>query len=61
MKLKKLQEDLRREQEGRAQLQAEVLSLKRTQEEAFTGTLPRECGAKILRGGASNCEATAND
>lgn len=61
MKLKKLQEDLRREQEGRAQLQAEVLSLKRTQEEAFTGTLPRESGAKILRGGASNCEAMAND
>ncbi|CAJ0944167.1 unnamed protein product [Ranitomeya imitator] len=61
MKLKKLQEDLKREQEGRAQLQAEVLSLKRTQEEAFTGTLPRESGAKILRGGASNCEGTAND
>ncbi|KAM3920566.1 signal-induced proliferation-associated protein 1 isoform 1-T3 [Leptodactylus fuscus] len=61
MKLKKLQEDLRREQEGRAQLQAEVLSLKRTQEEAFTGTLPRESGAKILRGGASNCEGTTNN
>ncbi|XP_040264911.1 signal-induced proliferation-associated protein 1 isoform X1 [Bufo bufo] len=61
MKLKKLQEDLRREQEGRAQLQAEVLSLKRTQEEAFTGTLPRENGAKILRGGASNCEGTTID
>ncbi|XP_075044860.1 signal-induced proliferation-associated protein 1 isoform X1 [Mixophyes fleayi] len=61
MKLKKLQEDLRREQEGRAQLQAEVLSLKRTQEEAFTGTLPREGGAKILRGGVNNCEGTTND
>ncbi|KAM9301805.1 signal-induced proliferation-associated protein 1 [Gastrophryne carolinensis] len=54
MKLKKLQEELKREQVGRAQLQAEVLSLKRTQEEAFTGTLPRDGISKMLRGG--NCE-----
>ncbi|OCT81656.1 hypothetical protein XELAEV_18024164mg [Xenopus laevis] len=61
LQLKRLQEDLKREQEGRAQLQAEVQSLKRTQEEAFTGTLPHEGGAKILRGGATNCEELAND
>ncbi|KAM8946313.1 signal-induced proliferation-associated protein 1 isoform 2-T2 [Pelodytes ibericus] len=61
LKLKRLQEDLKREQEGRAQLQAEVLSLKRTQEEAFTGTIPRGGGAKILKAVASNCEGSAND
>lgn len=61
IKLKKLQEELRKEQEGRAKLQAEVLSLKRTQEEAFTGTLPRGGGAKILRGGNSNYEGSASD
>ncbi|XP_063293875.1 signal-induced proliferation-associated protein 1 [Pelobates fuscus] len=61
LKLKRLQEDLKKEQEGRAQLQAEVLSLKRTQEEAFTGTMPRGGGAKMLKGGANNCEGSAND
>ncbi|OCT84201.1 signal-induced proliferation-associated protein 1 isoform X1 [Xenopus laevis] len=61
LQLKRLQEELKREQEGRAQLQAEVQSLKRTQEEAFTGTLPHGGGAKILRGGATNCEELSND
>uniref|UniRef100_A0A8C5Q4C6 Signal-induced proliferation-associated 1 n=1 Tax=Leptobrachium leishanense TaxID=445787 RepID=A0A8C5Q4C6_9ANUR len=61
LKLKRLQEDLKKEQEGRAQLQAEVLSLKRTQEEAFTGSMPRGGGAKILKGGVRNCEGTSSE
>ncbi|KAM4722367.1 signal-induced proliferation-associated protein 1 [Rhinophrynus dorsalis] len=60
-KLKRLQEELKKEQEGRAQLQAEVQSLKRTQEEAFTGSLPHGGGAKILRGGVNHCEGLSND
>ncbi|XP_053304729.1 signal-induced proliferation-associated protein 1 [Spea bombifrons] len=63
LKLKKLQEDLKKEQEGRAQLQAEVLSLKRTQEEAFTGSMPRGsgAGAKILKAGDNSCGGLASD